>query len=238
MKFLIVGIVAVILILGVLLLWSGWNGFYFPIFWRKTSPDIQRVACIGDSITYGFAIKNWFFHHYPHILQLQLCGGYYVKNFGLSGSTGMKSSGMPYVNFHVYKQSRKFLPNIVVAMFGTNDANSANWRGKEKFISEYKELLFAYQTAESHPVMYVMTPPPLFRKTNADDIAMEQNIEAVRECVFDIAVEMKFCVIDLFNEAKGHPDWFQTDGLHPNAAGAAEIAKIISKQIKLLCDAR
>lgn len=232
MKFLIISIAAIIFILGGLLLWSGWNGYYFPIFWKKSTPNIRRVACVGDSITYGFRIKNWFCRQYPRRLQALLGKGYYVRNFGLSGSTGMKSGNRPYVNYLSYRQSQEFLPDIVVIMFGTNDASPANWQGKDRFVSEYRELLLSYRDLQSYPELYVMTPPPLHHQTGSEDAKMELNIETVRECIFDMAAEMKFPVIDLFSKIKGSPDWFQVDGLHPNAAGAAEIARIVFRQIQ------
>ena len=44
-----------------------------------------KVACIGDSITYGHGIKNWPKNNYPAILQQLLGDGYHVQNFGVSG---------------------------------------------------------------------------------------------------------------------------------------------------------
>ena len=219
-------------VLGGLLLWSGWNGYYFPTFRKKIAPDVKRVACIGDSITYGFKIKNWFCHHYPRVLQTLLGKEYYVENFGLSGSTGMKSGNRPYVNYPHYKQSKDFLPDIVVIMFGTNDASPANWQGKERFVSEYRELLLSYHDLPLHPALFVMTPPPLLHQATPEDDKMEENIEAVRESVFALADELGCSVIDLFRETKDHLNWFQADGLHPNAEGAAEIARIVFHQIK------
>ena len=87
------------------LLWTGYKGFYFPILIRKAGSGIKKVACVGDSITYGYHIDNWFFHNYPYILQVLLGSGYYVRNFGLSGSTAMRSAKMSYRRFPNYRKS-------------------------------------------------------------------------------------------------------------------------------------
>ena len=44
-----------------------------------------RVACIGNSITYGAFIPNREMNCYPAQLQAYLGDGYEVKNFGASG---------------------------------------------------------------------------------------------------------------------------------------------------------
>ena len=46
-----------------------------------------RVACIGNSITYGARIKNPALDSYPPQLGMLLGDGYNVKNFGISGRT-------------------------------------------------------------------------------------------------------------------------------------------------------
>jgi len=88
--------VSIILLYLCLILWAGYKGYYFPILNKGTSAAAKKVACVGDSITYGFAIPNWFFHHYPYILQVLLGKEYDVRNFGMSGSTAMRSAKMSY----------------------------------------------------------------------------------------------------------------------------------------------
>ena len=43
-----------------------------------------RIACIGNSITYGAAIENRELNCYPAQLASMLGDGYNVKNFGVS----------------------------------------------------------------------------------------------------------------------------------------------------------
>ena len=62
--------VSIILLFLCLILWAGYKGYYFPMLNKSTPAGTKKVACVGDSITYGFAIPNWFFHHYPYILQV------------------------------------------------------------------------------------------------------------------------------------------------------------------------
>ncbi len=207
------------------ILWTGYHGWYFPVNCKKPRSGVLKVACVGDSITYGYRISNWFFHHYPYMLQILMGSGFCVRNFGLSGSTAMRSTKMSYRRFSVFQKSRRFLPDTVVIMLGTNDSNSRYWKGKEVFCSEYSELLTAYLRLNSHPDVFLMTPPPLFAKM--DDAKMEENLISVREGVRELADELGLPLIDLFDQALNHADWFQTDGVHLNAKGAMEIAHIV-----------
>lgn len=213
------------------LLWTGYKGYYFPIFIRKTGSGVKKVACVGDSITYGYHIDNWFSYQYPKILQILLGDKWYVRNFGLSGSTAMRSAKMSYRRFPHYRKSLTFQPDIVVIMFGTNDANAQNWKGTETYASEYRELLLSYRDLPSKPALYLMTPPfPLYPNTE-EDKAIHEHIALEQDCVKTLAAELGGEVIDLCAETKGHPDWFQPDGVHPNAKGAMEIARIVCGSI-------
>ena len=51
----------------------------------KSAKDGQiRVACVGDSITYGCMVSNWTKNNYPTQLGNMLGGGYCVNKFGYS----------------------------------------------------------------------------------------------------------------------------------------------------------
>ena len=88
-----------------------------------------RVACVGDSITFGFG--------YPENLQTKLGDDYTVNNFGVSASTVVTHSYKPYVNQNAFIQSKDFQPEIVIIMLGTNDAQSNIQGGIDNFSSDY-----------------------------------------------------------------------------------------------------
>ena len=54
------------------------------------------VSCVGDSITFGAAIKDRGANSYPSQLQKMLGDGYKVNNFGVNGATLLKKSDKPY----------------------------------------------------------------------------------------------------------------------------------------------
>ena len=51
-----------------------------------------RLACIGDSITFGSGIKDRDKNSYPAQLAVMLGDKWDVRNFGVSGATKLKKS--------------------------------------------------------------------------------------------------------------------------------------------------
>ena len=51
-----------------------------------------RVACVGDSITFGAGVAQREVNCYPVVLNKLLGDKYQVKNFGVSGSTLLKKA--------------------------------------------------------------------------------------------------------------------------------------------------
>ena len=56
--------------------------------------SITRIACVGDSITYGAAIRDRVKNCYPMVLGGLLGGKYSVRNFGVNGTTLLKKGGI------------------------------------------------------------------------------------------------------------------------------------------------
>lgn len=86
-----------------------------------------RVACVGNSITYGAGIAAREQNSYPAQLQYYLGEDYEVRNFGVSGCTSLQQGDYPYVQTGAYAQSLEFRPDIILIKLGTNDSKPQNW---------------------------------------------------------------------------------------------------------------
>ena len=102
-----------------------------------------KVACIGDSLTYG---HSWHNESYPVYLQNQLGEDYIVNNYGINGAsiTGYGGSwnnpNERYFKKEEYRSCLDFDPNYIFIMLGSND--TANWNSaREVFKRDYYELL-------------------------------------------------------------------------------------------------
>ena len=52
----------------------------------------KRVACIGDSLTWGFSLPDPRRQSYPSLLQERLGADYTVRNFGCNGASVRRST--------------------------------------------------------------------------------------------------------------------------------------------------
>ena len=85
-----------------------------------------KVACIGDSITAGFGAGRG--NSWPDQLRKVMGDKWDVKNFGVSGTTLMKSGDSPFQKQGTFKAAKDFQPDVVVIMLGTNDTKPQNWK--------------------------------------------------------------------------------------------------------------
>ena len=71
------------------------------VFTTATAQDNKiRIACVGNSITYGSRVENREKNAYPVQLQAMLGEGYEVANFGVSGATLLKK-GTSHIGFNL-----------------------------------------------------------------------------------------------------------------------------------------
>ena len=132
--------------------------------------QVTRIACVGDSITYGAGISHIAKNSYPARLQSLLGKHYQVKNYGASGYTMQKAADYPYWEHPNFQKSMDFQPDIVLLMLGTNDGKTYNWVSAETFISDYKEMILRYQALDSNPKIYLMTPATVFPQNTDPDL--------------------------------------------------------------------
>ena len=185
----------------------------------------KRVACVGDSITYGCFVPGQPWNSYPRKLGRLLGRGYCVGNFGYTNRTALKNADHPYTAEKLYRQSLAFRPNLVLLMLGTNDTKAANWNA-EAYAYDLGELIESYRGMESHPQVFLLLPPPVFPfcgKVRWDIRSKVLENELLPICR-QVAEEKGVPVIDVHAAFVGKPALF-VDGCHPNARGARVMAE-------------
>lgn len=190
----------------------------------------MRIACVGDSITWGFFILHRKRDCYPAQLQRLLGDGFTVGNFGVNGHTLQDSGDQPYTRSKPYRESGEFDPDFVLIMLGTNDSRGDNWRGAEPFACDYRELVVHYRSLDSHPVVWLLTPPALFRLGRSTKVRYGMDEDAISEMCREIARlagELGCGLIDVHAATASHREAFRLDGVHPGAAGARLIAEAV-----------
>lgn len=191
--------------------------------------DAVRVACIGNSITYGARIKNRNRDSYPSVLGRMLGDGYWVKNFGVSARTLLNKGDHPYMKEKAYQDALAFNPNIVVIKLGTNDSKSFNWKYKEDFTKDLQTMVDAFKALPAQPKIYLCYPSKSYRTGDNinDDIISKEIIPMIKK----VAKKNHFPIIDLHAAMDGMPELFP-DKVHPNEEGAKVMAKAVYQALK------
>ena len=182
---------------------------------------VLKVACVGDSITYGSGIADRQNDAYPSVLQKLLGRGYIVRNFGVSGATLLKKGDKPYWTQPQFQRSSDFAPDIVLIMLGTNDTKAQNWAKKADFAADYRALIAHYATLKSHPRVFALLAPPIYQNGTfgISPTTMEnETLPLIKQVGGD--------TINVHDALLNHPEWFR-DTVHPLEAGDAVIAKTV-----------
>lgn len=193
--------------------------------------DAVRVACIGNSITFGAGIRNRSRDSYPSVLARMLGDNYWVKNFGVSARTMLNKGDHPYMNEPAYKNALAFNPNIVVIKLGTNDSKSFNWKYKADFMKDAQTMINAFKGLPSQPKIYLCYPSKAYLTGDGinDDIISKEIIPMIKK----LAKKNGLSVIDLHTAMDGMPELFP-DRIHPNEKGAQVMAKAVYQSISAL----
>ena len=193
--------------------------------------DAVRVACIGNSITFGAGIRNRSRDSYPSVLARMLGDSYWVKNFGVSARTMLNKGDHPYMNEPAYKNALAFNPNIVVIKLGTNDSKSFNWKYKADFMKDAQTMINAFKGLPSQPKIYLCYPSKAYLTGDGinDDIISKEIIPMIKK----LAKKNDLSVIDLHTAMDGMPELFP-DRIHPNEKGAQVMAKAVYQSISAL----
>lgn len=195
---------------------------------RAYQPYRIRVACVGDSITFGYGLRDFVHDSYPAVLGRLLGKGYDVRNYGVSARTMMKKGDRPYVNEAAYKSAVEFNPDIVVLMLGTNDSKTMNWQFKEDFCDDAKAIVESFYRPGFKPQVFICLPPPSDRTdwTISDKIISKEIIPLLKS----VAGQTGAGIIDLYSPFVGSRHLLQ-DGVHPDKDGAAIMAYEVFKSI-------
>lgn len=183
-----------------------------------------RVACIGDSITYGASIKNRVQNCYPSILKSKLGENYIVSNFGVNGATMLKKGDKPYWKTKNYAKAIEFQPNVIIIKLGTNDTKPQNWRHKAEFKANYLEMIKTFQALPSRPTVFICKPAPVFKGNFT--ITQQVMDDEVRPLIDEVAKESGVNIIDLYTPLKDQKSLLP-DNVHPNAKGADIMASAV-----------
>ena len=105
-----------------------------------------KVACVGNSVTYGYGIENRETNCYPVQLQQMLGDAYEVENFGHSGATLLNKGYRPYTQQEAYQKALRFAGDYVIIHLGLNDTDPRAWPNyRDDFVRDYLSLIESFR---------------------------------------------------------------------------------------------
>jgi lysophospholipase L1-like esterase/pimeloyl-ACP methyl ester carboxylesterase len=195
------------------------------VFAQSNSAPTQpiRVSCVGDSITAGSGASS-VFQSYPSQLARMLGKGYDVENFGDSGTTLLKNGDKPYQKMTTFPAALASKPDIVIIMLGTNDTKPQNWRLKDHFAADYKDLIEQFKNLPAKPRIFIGLPPVIFGagRYGITEGPLDEELPIINR----VAQEEGCSTINIHAATEGKQALFP-DSVHPNDDGAKLLADAV-----------
>ena len=186
-----------------------------------------KVACVGNSVTYGYGLPNPATDAYPAQLQKLLGDAFDVRNFGRNGATLMHGSGTTYRLQNECKRALAFSPDYVVIDLGLNDVDPMNWTPNDTaFTRDYRELIDAFRRVNPRCRIWICHMTPIAYDYPNYFHGLRERYAMIRQKIADVARETGASLIDLREPFRHRLDLL-FDGLHPNAEGARLLAATI-----------
>ena len=203
-----------------------------------------KVACVGNSITYGYGIESWPDQtSYPHHLQGMLrenAPADTVENFGVSGLTVRKDDQASYWKGYRFAPAIEFAADTVIIELGTNDSKAYTaWNTPEQdaavdsaITADFEALIDTFQVASKPHVFICLAPYVNNVEWNILDTAV---VNRVNPAILRAGLEKGVNVIDLHSRfsALENPSWYLEDMVHPSVEGAKHLAEIVYSHLQM-----
>lgn len=190
-----------------------------------------RVACIGNSVTYGYGHRNPAGTSYPTQLGRLLGEGYTVGNFGKSGATLLNKGHRPYIEQPEYRAALEFAPDIAIIHLGLNDTDPRNWpKHSEEFIPDYLALIDTLRKINPDVEIKICRMTPIFHWHHRFKSGTRDWYKEIQCAIEKTAKLAQVELIDFQELLCNRPD-LMPDALHPDEQGASLLANRVYSAI-------
>ncbi len=203
-----------------------------------------KVACVGNSITYGYGIESWPDQtSYPHHLQGMLrenAPSDTVENFGVSGLTVRKDDQASYWKGYRFAPAIEFAADTVIIELGTNDSKAyTTWNTPaldaavdSAITADFEALIDTFQVKSKPHIFICLAPYVNNVEWNILDTAV---VNRVNPAILQAGLKKGVNVIDLHSRfsALENPSWYLEDMVHPSVEGAKHLAEIVYAHLQM-----
>ena len=186
-----------------------------------------KVACVGNSITYGTGIKDREHFSYPVQLQKMLGDKYEVANFGKPGATLLNHGHRPYMRQEEFRQAMAFKGDIAVIHLGINDTDPRNWPNyRDEFVRDYLSLMDSLRSANPKVRFILACMTPIADRHPRFISGTKCWHDEIQEAIKTVARVSGAELIDFHAPLYPYPNLLP-DAIHPNPEGAGILAKTV-----------
>ncbi|MBI9065055.1 MAG: hypothetical protein JEZ14_23920 [Marinilabiliaceae bacterium] len=191
-----------------------------------------KIACVGNSVTYGYKIDHRERNSYPAQLQQLLGDAYEVENFGKSGATLLREGHRPYMDQKEFGDAVKFQPDILIISLGLNDTDPRNWPNyRDKFIADYMTLIGSIKKSDgTAPELWIGRMTPIFHTHPRFKSGTRDWFWQIQETIEQVASNCNAKIIDWHSPLHMRTDLF-SDALHPDKEGAGIMAHLAYQHV-------
>lgn len=194
---------------------------------KKGAAQPVRVACVGNSITYGTGIADREHFSYPVQLQQMLGNGYVVGNFGKPGATLLYKGHRPYVEQPEFKEALRFKGDIAVIHLGINDTDPRNWPNyRDEFVKDYLSIMDSLRAANPKVRFILARTTPIADRHPRFQSGTKQWHDEIQTAIETVARVSGAELIDFHEPLYPYPNLLP-DAIHPNPEGAGILAKTV-----------
>ena len=193
----------------------------------------NRIACLGDSITFGHGVSATRTHDaWTFVLQRMLGDRAEVLNYGINGASASEGCPESYRKSGLLDEALGSGAGTFILMLGSNDTKDRIWNtqsykmGMRGIVSD---ILRLQRDGSDLPKLFLMLPPAIFAQEDgqtAYGVRAELMVNEVIPIIRRLAQDYDLPVIDLYSISKDHPEYY-LEGVHPNAAGNLAIAETV-----------
>ena len=192
-----------------------------------SAADKIKVACVGNSITYGFGIDDREHDSYPAQLQRMLGDGYEVGNFGKSGATLLRHGHRPYFEQAEYKAAVAFGADIAVIHLGINDTDPRDWPNhRDEFVGDYLALIDSLRSSNPDMRFIIARLTPIADRHPRFISGTKLWHDEIQTAIETVARVSGVELIDFHEPLYAFP-FLLPDAIHPNVEGAKLLAQTV-----------
>lgn len=200
----------------------------FPAVWAQ---ECIKVACVGNSITYGSGLPERMTQSYPVLLQQLLGDKYEVGNFGKPGATLLKQGHRPYTEQEEYRQAMAFAGDIVVIHLGINDTDPRNWPNyRDFFVQDYLHLIDTFRKANPNARVLIARMTPIADRHSRFLSGTRDWHGEIQVAIETVAQYAGVQLVDFHEPLYPYP-FMLPDAVHPSPEGTKKIAETVYSAI-------